>query len=403
MNPNIVAVMEYELDTSVSVYLQEEYGINNVYNVYFSGYSEGIVKDAYLEDEEKESILFEEADMYIGYAEKIEPLMKERNLSITQYNRYDFGQFSMYSSKEFDKYRKSLLIVGDSIGEGAGSSDPALKWYKKLVPYMKDNYGIDLDITNVSMGGNTSYAGYVRTMNLDEKTGYDYVVVCYGENDAEEDFSLYYETLLRTIKEKYPSAVMISIQESSQRDYTEKMKTIEELCEHYGIYVADTIAAFNNSGYTYEELCDDGTHPNDKGQEVYFSTVAEVLDQCYQETGSNTVGDIEVINKNIEEFESYQYYSKTDFEKVDDLMYRLTADKLSGRLGIDYVTVKGNNCIKVYAQNEIVAEKNVVWDNEFTLRYIEVINDDFNATEEILLEFSSEEMVENFEGIIITG
>ena len=267
---------------------------------------------------------------------------------------------------------------------------------------MKDNYDIDLEITNVSMGGNTSYAGYVRTMNLDDKVGYDYVVVCYGENDAEEDFSLYYETLLRTIKEKYPSAVIIAILESSQREYTGKMQIIQELCEHYGVYEADTIAAFHNSGYTYEELCDDGTHPNDKGQEVYFSTVAEVLDQCYQETVSNTLEDIEIMNKNVDEFETYQYYSKADFEKVDDLKYRLVVDDLSGRLGLDYVTVTGNHDIKVYTKDGMVAQKNIVWDNAFTLRYIEVLSDDFHAKEEVVLEFSSEEMLENFEGIIIT-
>ena len=34
--------------------------------------------------------------------------------------------------------KKSLLIVGDSIGEGTGCSTPELKWYKKLIPYMKE-------------------------------------------------------------------------------------------------------------------------------------------------------------------------------------------------------------------------------------------------------------------------
>ncbi len=37
--------------------------------------------------------------------------------------------------------------------------------------------------------------------------------------------------------------------------------------------MADTIAAFNDSGRPYEELCDDGTHPNDEGQKVYYETV----------------------------------------------------------------------------------------------------------------------------------
>ena len=72
-------------------------------------------------------------------------------------------------AKTQDSNVLKVLIVGDSIGEGAGASDPTMKWYKYLIPYMKDTYGVKLDITNVSMGGNTSYAGYVRVMELDEK------------------------------------------------------------------------------------------------------------------------------------------------------------------------------------------------------------------------------------------
>lgn len=299
--------------------------------------------------------------------------------------------------------KKSLLIVGDSIGEGAGCSDPALKWYKKLIPYMKEKYDINLEITNVSMGGNTSYAGYVRTMNLDEKDLCDYIIVCYGQNDEAEGFALYYETLLRTLKAKYPSAVMIAILESSQREYTEKMQIIQELCEHYNVYVADTISAFNNSGMSYEELCEDGTHPNDRGQEVYFSTVAEVFDLCYQEIGTNRIEDIKIVNQGVEEFESYQYYPKEKLKKASDLIYKLEVDELSGKMGIDYVTVKGDNYIRIHTNDGVVAEKRIIWDNEFSLRYIEVVTDEFFSEKEIMIEFSNEEMVEKFEGIIMTG
>lgn len=298
---------------------------------------------------------------------------------------------------------KSLLIVGDSIGEGAGCSDPALKWYKMLIPYMKEKYGINLEITNVSMGGNTSYAGYVRTMNLDERDSYNYIIVCYGQNDAIEDFSLYYETLLRTLKGKHPSAVMISILESSQRVYTEKMQIIQELCEYYGIYVADTIAAFNTSGRAYEELCDDGTHPNDEGYKLYFNTVAKIMDQCYQETANTTLETLEAINEDVEQFETYLYYSKDDFKKIDDFNYVLEIGNISGRLGIDYTTLKGDNWIRVYTENPNASEKRLVWNNEFSLRYIEVIANEFLAGEKIKIEFSSEKMAENFRGIIVTA
>lgn len=66
--------------------------------------------------------------------------------------------------------------------------------------------------------------------------------------------------------------------ESSQREYTEKMTTIQSICEHYDILVADTIAAFNNSGKAYDDLTVDGIHPNDAGQEIYYETVKAVID-----------------------------------------------------------------------------------------------------------------------------
>ena len=44
----------------------------------------------------------------------------------------------------------NLLIVGDSIGEGAGATDPANKWYKYLISYMKEEHNVNLKVTNVS-------------------------------------------------------------------------------------------------------------------------------------------------------------------------------------------------------------------------------------------------------------
>lgn len=85
-------------------------------------------------------------------------------------------------------------------------------------------------------------------------------------------FSTNYESIIRAIRSRYPDCSIISILESSQREYTDKMTTIQSICEHYGIPVADTIAAFNNSGKNYEELSGDGVHPNDAGQGIYFET-----------------------------------------------------------------------------------------------------------------------------------
>lgn len=303
--------------------------------------------------------------------------------------------------KEQSSNTLKVLIVGDSIGEGAGASDPSLKWYKYLIPYMKETYGVKLDITNVSMGGNTSYAGYVRVMELDDKEDYDLAIICYGENDKPENFSLYYESILWAISNKYPSCRLMTILESSQRDYTEKIQIIQSLSEHYGAYVADTIAAFNNSGRPYEELCDDGTHPNDEGQKVYYEIVKTLMDDFYENRVQEALPVVEAVNSHISDFKNFRYYPVEDFQKIDEYTYELEIETLPGMLGIDYTCVKGENLITVYADDQIICEKQIVWNNDFTLQYIEKIVDECEIHSRIQIVFSSKEQMEAFHGIII--
>lgn len=167
-----------------------------------------------------------------------------------------------------DGFDVNVLIVGDSIGTGAGKETDGLQWFKQLQSYLRTVNKASVAVTNISMGGNTSYAGYVRTMDLDDSTDYDLAIICYGQNDGSDDFSTYYESIIQAIRNKYPNCSIISILESSQRDYTSNITTIQSICDHYGIPVADTIAAFNNSGKSYDDLTKDGVHPNDAGQTI---------------------------------------------------------------------------------------------------------------------------------------
>ena len=294
-----------------------------------------------------------------------------------------------------------VLIVGDSIGEGAGASDPSLKWHKYLVPYMKETYNIKLNITNVSMGGNASYAGYVRVMELSDEKEYDLAIICYGENDKTEDFSLFYESILHAVKNKYPSCSLMTILESSQRDYTEKMKAIQTLSNHYGAYVADTIAAFKDSGRPYEDLCSDGTHPNDEGQKIYYETVKVLMDQFVEQKDNRLNQTIEMVDQRIYDFQEFKYYSVEEFEKVEDTILELTIQIPPSMLGIDYTSVKGENDIVVLVDEQTEYKKNVVWNNDFTLEFIELIAHNCKVNSKLQIIFSSEEQAEAFHGIVI--
>lgn len=311
-----------------------------------------------------------------------------------------FGGVAVYQKATAVTQR--MLIVGDSIGIGTGVSDLKLKWYKFLPSFMEEKYDVKLDITNVSMGGNTSFAGYSRIMDLEEDS-FDYVVICYGENDALDDFSLYYESILRAVYWRYPESRIITILESSQREYTEKMKMIQELSRHYNALVVDTIAAFNNSGMLYEELTDDGTHPNDKGQQLYYEAVRDALIQICSEEKISGAKEILPINTEIEEFRNYKFYAAEEFRKASETELELELAETTAMLGISYTPIMGENQIKLYADDLLILDKEFDWGYSFIQDYIELADKQKVKFSKLRIVFGSEEQRENFQGVILTA
>ena len=94
---------------------------------------------------------------------------------------------SFYQKLE-DGFDVNILIVGDSIGAGAGTKTAGNQWFEQLKSYLRKEYGIRVGMTNVSMGGNASYAGYVRVMALEDEEDYDLAILCYGQNDSPDGF-----------------------------------------------------------------------------------------------------------------------------------------------------------------------------------------------------------------------
>ena len=129
----------------------------------------------------------------------------------------------VFSAGQLNAYQKlasgrdiTLLIVGDSIG--------ALPWTSDVAAWIEENYQVSCTIKNISLGGNMAYSGYVTEKLLDDGITYDLVIVCYGQNDLPEGFSADYEALIREVLSKNNLPCVISVIESSQREYTEKMQ-----------------------------------------------------------------------------------------------------------------------------------------------------------------------------------
>lgn len=300
-----------------------------------------------------------------------------------------------FYQKLADGFDVNVLVVGDSIAEG-GQGEKG--WCTLLQNNLRKTYGNSVSFTNVSMGGNASYAGYVRTMALNDNVDYDLAVICYGQNDGLDGFSSNYESIIRAIRSRYPDCSIISILESSQREYTEKMTTIQSICEHYGIPVADTIASFNNSGKAYGDLTGDGVHPNEAGQEIYFETVKAVIDDNVA-ASTGKMADIDVINADVHKFDNFIWYdANSDFERVDDTTFTISVNA-AGVLGIDYTFESGDNKADIYVDGKLYKSPTVTFNYDFSQRHILVVSDDCTVKSEIKVVFDTKDQANGFKGM----
>ena len=268
-------------------------------------------------------------------------------------------------------------------------------------------YNVKANMTNVSMGGNTSYAGYVRTMALDNNVDYDLVVLCYGQNDGLQNFDLYYESIIQAVKNKYPNASIICILESSQRDYTAKMQTIQAIAAHYALPVADTIETFREN---YDSLVSDSVHPNDAGNEVYCETVMAVIEPLVTaRQGRDPEAD--TINDAVTIFDTFQWIPADKFVREGNTFVYNT--KVQGSImGIDYMFTSGENSCKIYVDDVEYAAPEVSFNYDFSQRHIMVLNnwtagDTVNIQNELRIVFDDSEagtkQADGFKGIAISG
>ena len=309
----------------------------------------------------------------------------------------------------------SILIVGDSIGAGAGASSVDDMWFNVMTDYLADTYYGDADnseghiyLTNVSMCGNDSYAGYVTATVYDDGVAYDLIVLCYGENDSLNEFAEYYEAFIRALKTRYPNASLLSVLESSQETYTEKILQTIELCSWYAIPMVDTIAAFAESGYDMSELTFDGVHPSDLGQRLY-ALYAELAIENNVALGTGIVPMPDPYGDQTELYDEFQYYAAGDeeadstvlFTRTSDISYTLTVHA-EGTFGIYYSYNSGDSVPDIYIDGVQVSKPIVLYDYDFPEGLIQVFGRNCMIQQEITLIFETKEQADGFLGLCVS-
>ncbi|OCA90829.1 hypothetical protein A8F94_02850 [Bacillus sp. FJAT-27225] len=181
----------------------------------------------------------------------------------------------------------TYLIVGDSIGRGAGATSSSSAWFSLFEKGIKDEFGSSGKRISIVQSGATAFEGIMKYENEKPSSPVNLVFLVFGENDRkymnEKQFSFFYEKLLRTIKVEHPSAHIITLTESCLA-YEEFAEEISRLSTLYGARNIDMRVPFQLSGLSVNELTTDLVHPNDKGYQLYANELLKTVKELAADT-----------------------------------------------------------------------------------------------------------------------
>ncbi|MBR7133625.1 MAG: SGNH/GDSL hydrolase family protein [Clostridia bacterium] len=293
------------------------------------------------------------------------------------------------------KGKAKILIVGDSIGDGSCATKNN-KWSYLVANKLKKKYACNnISLTNICVGGTDSLFGYHTLRKLSDRMVFDLVFVCHGENDKQETFPFYYEVLLRNIRLKQPGAAIVCILESSQRDYTPKIKAIQTLAEKYGCAVADTIKAFSESGKPYDMLSCDGVHVNDLGAKVY-------ADEIYRVVNDSLISPKELPEPGDERVKDYDYYR---FIPRQEMQYNLADYRLrtvAANIMVSYLQAPNAEGFTAWLDGAPVFEQSFKHNFNFVWERICCVNCE-NGEKTVTVTLADETDVNLLLGVIITA
>ena len=327
--------------------------------------------------------------------------------SINEYEEYELR--SCYSKISSGK-SVNILVVGDSISEGTGASDEKHAWPNLLKERIESRYKAEIKLCNVSMGGESSLAGLTRLIEQDN-TYYDLVIFCYGQNDKDENFEIYYEAMVRKALSLYPDCSVISILEHSQRSYTYKINCIKEIAGYYKFPIVDCIRLFDEQITGYDSYVKDGVHLNDAGHALYSEAVEGVIEEQIK-IKALPVGLTEQPKYPDTAFFDNSYWIPSErftrngnsysIELPDDIKGS-GIPSFKGEKGVlmvvDIIDYPGENFMAVYNNGKKTAERKNNWKYSFRQRHIPEISYGLAIKKgSFTIEFASAEQADSFKG-----
>lgn len=221
----------------------------------------------------------------------------------------DTLEYKDFYQKIKDKENLNALIIGDSIGQSSGTGDEEYFWFTQLNEKLMKEYKLNhITTQKLTAGGATVFDGFVKFNPSETVFLYDIVFIAFGQNDVNvmkpDEFGVFYENLIREIKEKHPKAEIVTLIESSLKG-EEYPNVIKNLSKRHNTILVDTRIPFYNSGKTMEELTVDTVHPTNEGYTMYANEIFNTLKKNIED------------NKKIAQYNKQPVYPEYKYDEIE--------------------------------------------------------------------------------------
>ena len=295
-----------------------------------------------------------------------------------------------------DGFDVKILVVGDTIANGYGASSADATWFNLVKKSIEEQYNVGVTMDNVSILDSGAYASYAR-VKMEEDEDYDLTLICTGANDSEETLPVYYEALLRAIRDTFTRCSAISIQEYMESENNAKNMTIQSLSTAYNALSADVYSQMVADPTPYMQ---DGGYLNDAGHQLYADTVMSVIKKGVEDGMEYAVTQTAPIYTETLKFDRFLYVPADMFTRTGRQYVIETS--LTGIVAIDFDVYPGDNSFDFYLDR--VKTASLVLTNAIAtpVEHIELIEGEVKANRRVGVIFATEEVADGFRGMCVT-
>ena len=273
-------------------------------------------------------------------------------------------------------------------------------WVRQFFETMDNRYTYARGINCGSKGTDALY-GYVA-LNISALKAYEYydlAVVCYGAYDDPETFSVYYDGLLRSLKNQNPKCEIYCMIEADVNGYNENAETVKKICDLYGGICIDMNEYFESKNVDFTATLE-GITPNQYGNQEYLNAIFEVIDENL-ENNRQVSSSVKVSFATTRSFDDAKFVSVRNMKNTSDFIYEFSS---SGKLGIFVYKIdpiKGGN-VSIFANGRKIAVVDTRYGSSEEMG-IALISTDLDKINRIRIDMGSEANSGNLYGMIFGG